>query len=233
MPRKIILAYHKITNSNNHDNYLNTPISCFIQQINYLLENGLKPLHLENLLKEDKAWFLITIDDGLVESREWISFLEEKGVPYGLAIIASKIWQPWFLTTSQLKSLKFAEFYSHSLSHINLETINKPMLLKEISESKILLERILNQEIKTYVYPYWVYNNYSVEILKKYYQSALSLFPFHLNTQKHHPYSLPRINIHWWYSFQKFKFLLSPLWNIYLHLAFLKRQLLGQSYLKN
>ena len=231
MSRKIILTYHKITN-NNHDNYLNTPISFFIQQINYLLESALTPLHLENLLKENKDWFLVTIDDGLVESRDWISFLEKKGIPYGLAIIASKIWQPWFLTIAQLKSLKFAEFYFNSLTHSKSKISDEAILFKEISESKLILENLLKKEIKSYVYPYGEYKNYNIKILKKHYQSALSLLPFHLNSQINHAYRLPRINIHWWYSFQKFKFLVSSLWNLYLHLAYLKRKFSGQSYLK-
>lgn len=48
---KFILVYHSISDNPKLDNFINTPLYIFKQQITYLLSKGFVPLHLEDLLK--------------------------------------------------------------------------------------------------------------------------------------------------------------------------------------
>jgi peptidoglycan/xylan/chitin deacetylase (PgdA/CDA1 family) len=87
---------------------------------------------------------------------------------------------------------------SHSQSHTLLSRLSYREQLKELKNSKIFLEKIINKNIDTFCYPYGgkiSYNNNTLKILKKLnYKLAYSVeyrdISFRDIRQK--PYELPR-----------------------------------------
>ena len=73
-----------------------------------------------------------------------------------------------YITRSQLKLLSNDhEVGSHSLSHIVLTNLDSTTLFKEVHESKVKLEQMVQKEISSFCYPYGFHNKKVVECVKK------------------------------------------------------------------
>ena len=135
------------------------------------------------------------------------------------------------VTGNDLLKFKNCEFYSHSNSHSDITKLSSNEQEQELVASKFILEKQLNQEINSFVYPFGRYNQEVLKMIKMTgYKNALGLLPFHLSSRSN-SLCLPRLNINGLVGFNKFKFLVSRLGSLYLHLAFIKRKILGQDYL--
>lgn len=61
------------------------------------------------------------------------------------------------MTSDQLKALSknsLCTVGSHSINHVNLRQSDKRTSANEIIDSKFLIEKIINQEVKYFAYPY-------------------------------------------------------------------------------
>lgn len=108
------------------------------------------------------------------------------------------------LIFDELKALdpKLTEVESHSLTHPNfkIET-NKEYIEEEHRESKLLLKKELNKEIKAFAVPFAEFNDLSVSLVRKYYKLCFtSINGFvNLNELKSKPdpvFFLPRFYVH-------------------------------------
>jgi peptidoglycan/xylan/chitin deacetylase (PgdA/CDA1 family) len=108
--------------------------------------------------------------------------------------------QDYYLSKKEIKYLSYLGMIigSHSESHILLSRLNYKTQLKEINNSKIFLEKIINKNIDIFCYPYGgkvSYNQDTLKILKKLkFKLAYSVEPKDITLKylKNQPYELPR-----------------------------------------
>ncbi len=106
----------------------------------------------------------------------------------------------YYLNKKEIKYLKSLGMLigSHGVSHTLLSRLSYKEQFKEINNSKIFLEKIINKNIETFCYPYGgkiSYNNNTLKILKKLnYKLAYSVEyrDISLKDIEQKPYELPR-----------------------------------------
>jgi len=106
----------------------------------------------------------------------------------------------YYLSKKEIKHLSSLGMIigSHSESHILLSRLNKKKQFKEINNSKVFLEKIINKNIDIFCYPYGgkiSYNLDTLKILKKLkFKLAYSVEPRDITIKdiKYQPYELPR-----------------------------------------
>lgn len=230
-PTKIILAYHGI---GDNDKFLEVSESAFKQQINYLKDKGFIFLHINDLLTFKKKAISLVFDDGLSSIIKVEGFLKEKQIKFGVSLTSDKLEDNNndYLKVKDLLRFDKCEFYSHGKTHCDLINISKSKLQEELIISKQIIEEKIGQKINTFVYPFGKYNISIVEAVKDSgYNIGLSLLPFHFSSLSN-KLILPRININSFIGMIRFKFFISQFGNIYLYMAFLKRRIFRQNYLK-
>lgn len=95
-----------------------------------------------------------------------------------------------FMTWQQLKELSQAGFEmgSHSLNHSNLTTLPSIDIVRELTESKDLIELWTKSTINKFSYPYGAYTEKVMKIVKQYYSYAYGLTPPEIQTN----WNIPR-----------------------------------------
>jgi len=185
-----ILIYHEISAVNNL--WCVSP-DHFKQQLDFLKKNGYKTISLTELkkgLEQNKETaeklVVLTFDDarkGVYASA--YPKLKEHGFTATIFIvpdwIEGKSLQGHsvfseFLSWEELKELSENDFElgSHTLSHQNLMSLNETDLIKEINESKRIIENKLNRKINSFSYPYGKYNHSIIGKIKESYEIALT-----------------------------------------------------------
>ncbi|MEG0221495.1 MAG: polysaccharide deacetylase family protein [Clostridia bacterium] len=218
MMKKIIFVYHSIGSK---DKFMDVEFEQFKLQINYLKNRKFEFCHFEELLDKKCNSICIMFDDALSSIKQAIEYLEEEKIKYSIGIIENNIG-----LKIDRNSLKYAEYLFHTSNHKDLNILEQNELLNELT-SKL---EYINKTI--IIYPKGLYNDSVIKFAKeKKYKYGLSVLPFHL-PKKIRKFEIPRICINGYLSLNKFKVFTTKAGNLYLHLAFFKRKLLGQSYLK-
>ena len=215
--KKIILVYHQIDED---DPFMSVKLSEFKKQINYLVHKKFNFCNVADLMREKKGNHVsIILDDGYKSILPALDYLKNKNLEYSIAVIDSKLDTNTFLSKNDLSGT----IYFHTNNHLDLTKLSIPEVESELS---------CDYEKYSFcvVYPQGRYNNDVITVASKNYKYALSLLPFHV-TKYSKNYELPRICVNGYLKFLKFKLFVSKFGNIYLHLAFFKRKILGQDYL--
>ena len=84
---------------------------------------------------------------------------------------------------------------SHSKNHKILTKIDQNELTKEISSSKIELEKLIGEEVVSFCYPYGKFNLDVINEVKKNYSYALTTLRSRYDPNKHDKYLMPRIDM--------------------------------------
>ncbi|MBA4313284.1 MAG: polysaccharide deacetylase [Chlorobiaceae bacterium] len=184
-PRKIkVLMYHLITDNNNFCRKfksISLPVESFRSQIKFLERWGFTPitfedyqLYLEGELNLPKKPIILTFDDGYEDIYKYVyPIMKEYGMKGVLFITADRkvktsVWDAHFgipqlplLNNQQIIELHAAGFEigSHSISHPQLPHIPREKAWEEISRSRMILEILLNNPVKTFAYPYGLTND--------------------------------------------------------------------------
>jgi len=90
------------------------------------------------------------------------------------------------LNTSAIKDLHLSghEIGSHTVTHADLTKLGKDQVVRELKESKEVLERIIDDDVRTFAYPYGRYNNVVKELVKLVgYGNARTTDPFNVYPQ--------------------------------------------------
>ena len=222
--KNIILVYHGIGNK---DKFMEVEYQKFIQQIDYLIKKKYDFCHVSEILERKIGKNIcIMFDDGLASSYKAIKFLEDSSLKYSLAIVENYIGKEGYLSLENILKLKHAEICFHTKNHVDLTKINIEILNSEIT----IKNDFFNKEI--IVYPKGIYNDTVISSIKnKGYKYGLTVLPFHISKNQSN-YIVPRICINGFQSFLKYKFFLTIVGNLYLHIAFIKRKIFNQSYLE-
>ena len=170
-----------------------------------------EPLHLreivEYLKRKDKnsaGRFAITFDDVFesVFTRAY-PILKTFNIPFILFITVDLLDKPDYLSREQLLTLAkdpLCSVGSHGCHHVVFRKLSGADTAMELTESKKVLENLINKPVEVFAYPYGTTVTVSVknvrQLRKSVYKFAFSALPGSLNLQWFTSrFFLPRINV--------------------------------------
>jgi peptidoglycan/xylan/chitin deacetylase (PgdA/CDA1 family) len=126
---------------------------------------GLSAAAFARCLQEHDPWperpIVVTIDDGHDDSVEAIERLAACGVPTTIYIATGMIGEPGRLDVAAIRHLAampLVEIGAHSVHHIELEALPRHVAEREISESRAVLEQLIQQPVGSFAYPFGAYD---------------------------------------------------------------------------
>ncbi|MBL1264989.1 polysaccharide deacetylase family protein [Methylomicrobium sp. RS1] len=174
----IVLMYHGTTNNYPVSKY-SIQASQFKKHLIYLRKNGWHTVCLSELCTPDDLpdkTVALTFDDGYADNFEnaflpllennmkatW--FITTDGIGKHAEWMGPPSEQTKMLTASQLSEMSAAgmEIGSHTCSHPDLSQATFEQQARELSESKQLLEALLQKPVKGFAYPFGRYNEESL-----------------------------------------------------------------------
>lgn len=181
-----VLMYHSITEhigKEKHNKWRVKPED-FEKQMNWFYKNNWKSFTISELLKLDnipEKSFVITFDDGFEDNfLNAFPILQKYGFKATIYLIPNQKINHWEeKNTSVLSNLLkeeqilvmqdsgLIEFGSHTLSHVNLSTINDETLCIELRKSKEEVEKITKKELESFAYPYGKFDERIVKAVKE------------------------------------------------------------------
>lgn len=229
--RKIVLVYHSIGKD---DLFLQVPLNQFVNQIDYTIKR-FKPRKIASFFSKnskERNEVLIMFDDAFRDALPAMDYLEKKGIPFTVAVVDSFLHDHnnEYCSESDLKEYKNAEFVFHTRSHRSLKGLSDSEIMTEITPSS---DNGLPMEEGILVYPKGEYDENVFYLMEREkYQWGLTCLPFHLSKDfEAKNFAVPRINVNGYLPFWKFRLFLTAIGDFYLHVAFIKRNLLGENYL--
>lgn len=170
-----VMYYHSISSS--EENSLILSPERFRKQMQYILDSGFTPLTLSQVyryhtegLKIPKKSIFITLDDGYENNyTEGYKILNELKIPATIFVQTDRVDKPGWLKKEQIveMSQNGIDIMSHTVSHPSLKKLSYEEQLKELTESKNVLEEILGKEVYAISYPYGDYNKDTLKIVKE------------------------------------------------------------------
>lgn len=157
-----ILMYHSLTES--EGNTLKVPPHEFKEHLTWLKEAGyytLTPEEAYLVLTENKkpaekiVW--VTLDDGYLNNyTEGFPILKELGSHATINYITSKLGSDSYFSLDNMKEMDASSevsIESHTVSHLDLNTLSDEQISSELKESKDWLESELDKTIAVLCYP--------------------------------------------------------------------------------
>lgn len=179
-----ILCYHRFDKTCKSNLCISE--SAFAKQMEYLKKNGYHTIHLSELIgflnykrSIPSKSVIITLDDGYRSLYDFAyPLLKRYGFTATLFIYTDFIEASRnALTWNHLRELKAAgfEIESHSISHADLtkkypnedDQTFRDRITKELTNSKEIIDRKLNQNTQYFAYPYGNYNQQILDLLPK------------------------------------------------------------------
>ncbi len=172
----------------------------------YLNKNKIAKFYNKNEKLKFKSAYKAQLDDDKKQFKKIMNYygdlkLKHKILDYLLKKFEINIKpKDYYLNKKEIKYLKSLGMLigSHSENHNLLSRLTYREQFKELNNSKVFLEKIINKNVDTFCYPYGgkiSYNNNTLRILKKLkYKLAFSLEyrDISLNDIQKKPYELPR-----------------------------------------
>ena len=159
----------------------------FEQQLKTLTENGYKTYFAKEItdifdgrIPYSTKSAILTFDDGYEDFyTDAFPLLEKYKVKGTVYVITNFLGRKGFLTENQVKILsksKYVEIGSHTLDHAYLKGMAKPAVREQVTESKLYLEKLIGQPIKTFAYPFGAFNEDDARLVKEAsYSAAVSV----------------------------------------------------------
>mgnify|MGYP003439152040 FL=1 len=181
-----VLMYHSISEhvgKEKHNKWRVKPKD-FEKQMNWFYKNNWKSFTISELVKLDeipKKSFVVTFDDGFEDNfLNAFLILKKYNFKATIYLVPNQKTNHWeekntsvlsnLLNNEQILQMQnsgLIEFGSHTLSHVNLSTINDEQLLNELKKSKEEVEKITNQECEAFAYPYGKFDDNIVNSVKR------------------------------------------------------------------
>ena len=161
--RSKVIYYHDI-HSNNQYTSMSTPIRLFREHINIIRENGYE---IVSEITEEYRQVEICFDDAFLGLYDNIEFLKEKNIPIHLFVVSSYIGKKNHINRQQLLELNqlgLIKISSHTHTHRLLHQIDKQSIVRELTESKNILENLLGVNIDAVCYPEGKFNFKIIDI---------------------------------------------------------------------
>lgn len=235
----LILAYHRVNSSGKDP--IAVSVENFQDQMKYFYEKGYTSLTLAELLKRlaqdnlPRKALVITFDDGyrdnylfafpILKQYSFCAtiFLTANyiGTNGSFSMDCDKGWdyvaeEDLPLTWEQVREMKEhgMEFGSHTCSHPHLDELPVQEMIKEIVESKSLIEQKLGSQITGFCYPSGRFNNLVKEAVRKAGYLAAVVTPRQGQLDED-VYSLKRIGIYSNDKGWRFLFKISPYFQVF------------------
>ncbi len=212
-----ILTYHSISDEIEPDETV-TPEE-FDRQLQYIkekyrvisLEEAIR--YLQGNLKKISGSIVITFDDGYSDNyHNAYPLLRKYNIPATIFLISDFIRNNGgkYLSPSQINEMKSNKitFGSHTVSHRILAGLTNEDVVKEIRDSKDMLESQLGQRINSFAYPVGSmadFNNDIMEIVKTCNYTCACSNVYGVNDEDTDIFALKRIGIETTDSFYIFK----------------------------
>lgn len=178
--------YHSISEhvGNEKHNKWRVKPKDFEKQMNWFYKNNWKSFTISELVKLDeipKKSFVVTFDDGFEDNfLNAFPILKKYNFKATIYLVPNEKTNQWEVKNTsvlsnllnneqilQMQNSGLIEFGSHTLSHVNLSTINDEQLLNELKKSKEEVEKITNQECEAFAYPYGKFDDNIVNSVKR------------------------------------------------------------------
>lgn len=185
-----ILMYHRLINNKEniglHTIYYDA--DKFEEQLIYLKKNGYKTItfkELKNITEEQKKkekYIILTFDDGYKDNYELLFPLLKKynmkAVIYMVSHLKDNCWDVEgtgekrfeLMDLNQILEMHrsgLIEFGGHTMHHVKLNNFSPEKQKEEIEGNKIYLEKILNEKLVSFAYPFGIFNDESKKIVKE------------------------------------------------------------------
>tara|TARA_A100000164_G_scaffold374448_1_gene407453 strand:- start:576 stop:1286 length:711 start_codon:yes stop_codon:yes gene_type:complete len=203
-----ILSYHSISDDNCP---LSLKINEFEKQLIYLRNNKYESINFDEINPNKEKQIIITFDDGykdlILNSLPLLKKYNFKAICFIVSDLIGKTnkWDEYDIKVSKKQLMSMSEIKlwidngmkigSHSKNHRKLTIIKKDEMIKEISNSKLDLERLIETKIDVFCYPYGIYDEDVVGEVKKNYKFALTTKRSRYDQKKHTKHLIPRIDM--------------------------------------
>ena len=171
-PTLVILTYHPVKKEDSEK---------FINQMDALLKAG-RPVSLSEAYYDDYN-IAVTFDDGFQSVLfNALPILRERNIPATIFVPTGSLGKKpeWInsphhdfadetvLSEEQLKTLPsdLVEIGSHTVSHMKLDNIDESVVKREINESKIKLESIVNKNVNFISVPYAIFDEKFTDLFR-------------------------------------------------------------------
>lgn len=209
-----ILMYHSLEIATD-GNSLKIPPAEFKEHMTWLKDNGyytLTPDEAYLVLTENKkpaeniVW--VTFDDGYANNyTEAYPILKELELKGTINYITSKLEHPAYFHEPELKEMAASDtiaIESHTVSHLDLNSLDDTMIRSELAESKQWLDTQLNQETAVICYPAGRYDERVERIAEEVgYKMALTTEPGYASS-KDGLFALKRVRVSPGYDSEQF-----------------------------
>lgn len=120
-------------------------------------------------IKKIKKYITFSLDDGNKYDIKLLELFEKYGLKATFYIPKEDKWfRRKNLNDKEIKKIaQTQEIGAHSLTHASLKDISFKQQQEEIFESKKYLEKLLRQKISMFCYPYGIYNNIIIDLVRK------------------------------------------------------------------
>lgn len=134
----------------------------FNQQVDKLLSMGFSPVHCQDLLSgkdTPQKPVLLTFDDGTLDTYQTLfPILQKRNLKAVVFLITDFIGkQPDYMTWEQVLQLHqsgLVEFGSHTCSHARLRQLSNEEILRELTQSKKIIEQKTGAPCLSFCYPF-------------------------------------------------------------------------------
>ena len=202
--------YHSISNGNNP---LSVSIDNFEKQMSFMDKNGYKTINFNQLYSEESKTksFIITFDDGyedvFINALPILKRYNFSSICFFVTDYIGKynIWEDGRKNFTKLKLMDIEKVKiwhktnmlvgSHTLSHKNLKNLNQKEKLAQIIGPKIFFYKNMFINIDTFSYPFGLFDEDSIDIVKENYKYAVTTKRSRFVTNKFDKSEIPRIPI--------------------------------------
>lgn len=209
-----VLMYHSISEhkvKEKHNKWRVKPED-FEKQIDWFFKKGWTSYtitELSNLKEISNKSFVITFDDGFEDNYiNAFPILKKYNFKATIYLVPNETTNHWeinntsylsnFLNEEQIRIMQesgLIEFGAHTLSHVNLSTINKDELEKEIYESKKEVEKLINKECESFAYPYGKFDDKIIKVVKQAGYKNATVVKRGLFKKNDDPFTIKRLGI--------------------------------------
>lgn len=156
----LVFMYHHIKPTAENKDPFNIIPEVFEKHIRYLISQKYTFIGLDDLAagKNIKKPVMITFDDGYIDNYKYMfPILKKYNVKAVIFLVANMIGKsPDYLTWQQVSEMKesgLVSFGSHGLTHTNIRRMEEGLAIKELTESKSIIEEKLGHTVNAFCYP--------------------------------------------------------------------------------
>ena len=214
-----ILMYHSIIDNHNQS----VSIKSFEKQMLLMKKLGYQTINFDKLDdKDNKKKFIITFDDAYENIfLNAFPILKKFGFSATCYVITNKIGSSndWDKGNENFKEMNLMNFDqikewvlndfeigSHTMDHLDLTKLNNEEKIHQVANSKKFLSNMFNTKVDSFAYPFGSYDLETQNLVKKYYNFAVTTRRSRYINNKFNYELLPRVPINRDSSLLKFFF---------------------------